>query len=96
MNSIKKKNGEKSLDHLSEITYWHLSQYVTYGKFIWEVQNLRVVSRLLYSLKLDRQLSLVDLAGWVNQGALPLLRFFVSEILHNFQIILSSKSLFSK
>ena len=64
MNSIKKKNiGENSLDHLSESTYWHLSQYVTYGKFMWEVQNLRVVSRLLYSLKLNRQLPFSGFSG---------------------------------
>lgn len=30
----KKYIGENSLDHLSESTYWHLSQYVTYGKFM--------------------------------------------------------------
>ena len=85
MNSIRKKIywGKLLGSPLRKYFLTSQSVYVTYGKFIWEVQNLRVFSRLLYVLKLNRQLLLVDLAGWVNRGALPLLRFFVSEILHN-------------
>ena len=68
MNSIRKKIywGKLLGSPLRKYFLTSQSVYVTYGKFIWEVQNLRVFSRLLYVLKLNRQLLLVDLAGWVN------------------------------
>ena len=83
---LSKKNiGENSLDHLSESTSWHLSQYMSHMENLCGTFKIFVLSRgFCTHWNLIDNYHLVDLAGWVNRGALPLLLFFVSEILHNF------------